>query len=157
MIEADQRITAIAQALLEAGAPGELGHLRAAVFTALRTGRHLITIRHCTCGFPSCTRPAARCDLDHTVPYHDGRITCECNLAPLCRQHHKTKQAQGWRLSQPKPGVLIWTTPHGRSYIVKPDSYPSEHLRKARELLGVAHTAPVTVMMNESSRLLAGL
>jgi hypothetical protein len=89
-----------------------------------RTLRHLITIRHRTCGFPGCSRPAARCDLDHTVPYHQGRMTCECNLAALCRQHHKTKQAQGWHLTQPQPGVLVWTTPHGRTYTVTPDKYP---------------------------------
>jgi hypothetical protein len=81
-----------------------------------RALRHLVAIRHRTCGFPGCSRPAARCDLDHTIPYDQDGITCECNLSPLCRQHHKTKQAQGWRLSQPEPGVLIWTAPHGRTY-----------------------------------------
>jgi hypothetical protein len=39
---------------------------------------------------------------------------------PLCRFHHRCKQAQGWRLTQPQPGLLIWTAPHGRSYTVKP-------------------------------------
>jgi hypothetical protein len=92
-------------------------------YRAGRTLRHLVIIRHRTCGFPGCSRPAVRCDLDHTVPYKPG-ITCECNLSALCRQHHKTKQAQGWHLTQPQPGVLIWTTPHGRSYTVKPGVYP---------------------------------
>ena len=104
---------------------GSCGHpRRVKSYRPGRTLRHLITIRHRTCGFPGCTRPAVRCDLDHTVPYHQGRITCECNLAPLCRQHHKTKQAQGWRLDQPDPGTLVWTAPHGRDYSVKADSYP---------------------------------
>jgi len=89
-----------------------------------RALRHLVSIRHRTCGFPGCGRPAARCDLDHTVAYHAGGVTCECNLAPLCRQHHKTKQAQGWQLTQPQPGLLGWNAPHGRTYIVRPDSYP---------------------------------
>jgi hypothetical protein len=44
VIEADQRITAIAQALHDAGASGDLGHLRAAVFTALLTGRDPATL-----------------------------------------------------------------------------------------------------------------
>ncbi len=39
VIAADARITAIAQALRDAGAPGDLGQLRAAVLTALLTGR----------------------------------------------------------------------------------------------------------------------
>ncbi len=101
------------------------GHARRVKsYRAGRTLRHLINIRHRTCGFPGCCRPAARCDADHTVPYDQGGATCECNMAPLCRQHHKTKQTQGWHLAQPEPGVLVWTTPHGRSYTVKPDSYP---------------------------------
>ena len=44
--------------------------------------RHLITIRQRTCGEPGCLRPAHRCDLDHTIPYHQGGRTCECDLAP---------------------------------------------------------------------------
>ena len=101
------------------------GHPRSTrSYRAGRTLRHLVTVRHRTCGFPGCIRPAARCDLDHTNPYGQSRLTCECNLAALCRQHHKTKQAQGWHLTQPQPGTLIWTTPHGRSYAVASDSYP---------------------------------
>jgi len=97
---------------------------RARSYRPGRTLRHLVTVRHRTCGFPGCSRPAARCDLDHTIPYdHDG-ITCECNLAPLCRQHHKTKQAQGWRLTQPQPGLLVWTAPHGRTYQTTGEPYP---------------------------------
>ena len=52
--------------------------------------------------------------------------TCECNLAPLCRRHHRAKQAQGWRLEQPEPGVMVWTLPHGRSYRVQPPAYPGD-------------------------------
>ena len=29
------------------------------------------------------------------------------NLPPLCRHHHRCRQAQGWQLNQPEPGVLI--------------------------------------------------
>jgi hypothetical protein len=86
--------------------------------------RHLVTVRQRTCSYPGCRRDAARCDLDHTVPYGQGGRSCECNLAPLCRRHHRAKQAQGWRLDQPAPGVLVWTLPHGRSYRVQPGSYP---------------------------------
>jgi len=92
--------------------------------------RHLIDIRHKTCGFPGCCRPAQRCDADHTVPFDKGGATCECNMAPLCRHHHRAKQAAGWHLDQPEPGVLVWTTPHGRTYTVRPDSYPvTAHIR----------------------------
>jgi hypothetical protein len=90
------------------------------------TLRHVIRVRQRTCSFPGCRRPAARCDQDHTVPHGQGGRTCECNLAPLCRRHHRAKQAQGWRLDQPEPGVMVWTLPHGRSYQVEPPAYPGD-------------------------------
>jgi hypothetical protein len=80
--------------------------------------RHLVEIRQPTCGHPGCRCPAARCDVDHTVPYHLGGRTCLCNLAPLCRRHHRVKQARGWALEQVSPGVLTWSTPAGRRYTV---------------------------------------
>jgi len=87
--------------------------------------RALIRARQRRCSFPGCRRPAAGCDLDHTVPYDQGGRTCECNLSPLCRTHHQVKQACGWTLTQPEPGILTWTTPHGRSYTVTPEPYPA--------------------------------
>jgi len=86
--------------------------------------RHLTEIRHATCTYPGCRRPATRCDADHTVAYHRGGRTCLCNLAPLCRKHHRCKQAKGWRLEQPDPGVLVWQTPSGRAYTITPTEYP---------------------------------
>ena len=88
------------------------------------TLRHLLKTRSRRCGFPGCRRPAARCDDDHTIPYHQGGKTCECNLHPWCRRHHQTKQAPGWRLDQPEPGTLIWTMPSGRQVTVTPEPYP---------------------------------
>jgi len=79
--------------------------------------RHLVETRHGTCVFPGCRRPAAQCDKDHTVPYDQGGKTCLCNLAPLCRRHHRTKQAHGWALNQVGPGILAWSTPSGRNYV----------------------------------------
>jgi len=86
--------------------------------------RHLVNIRQRTCTFPGCRRPAERCDLDHTIPYDQGGRTCPCNLSPTCRQHHRTKQAPGWHLHQPRPGTLTWTAPHGRTYTTEPGLYP---------------------------------
>jgi hypothetical protein len=86
--------------------------------------RHLVRIRQRTCTAPGCRRSADPCDLDHTIPYAKGGRTCECNLAPLCRKHHRVKQALDWRLEQPEPGVMVWTLPHGRSYRVEPEPYP---------------------------------
>ncbi len=89
------------------------------------TLRHLIEIRHKTCVFPGCGRPARQCDQDHTIPYDQGGLTCECNLAPLCRLHHEIKQARGWWLEQPAPGLLNWTTPAGWEYTITPAAHPA--------------------------------
>ncbi len=89
------------------------------------TLRHLVKTRSPRCGYPGCRRPATRCDDDHTVPHHKGGRTCECNLHPLCRHHHQTKQAPGWHLTQPQPGVLVWTTPSGRQYTTTAEPYPT--------------------------------
>jgi hypothetical protein len=48
------------------------------------------------------------------------------NVWPLCRRHHRAKQAQGWRLEQPEPGVMVWMLPYGRSYRVQPPAYPGD-------------------------------
>ena len=89
-----------------------------------RVLRHLVGARNTRCTAPGCGRPAARCDLDHTRPWHQGGITCPCDLAPLCRHHHRCKQAGGWWLEQPEPGVLVWRTPAGRTYTTTPTEYP---------------------------------
>jgi len=51
-------------------------------------------------------------------------VRCYENHAPLCRHHHRCKQAEGWWLDQPEPGVLVWRTPAGRSYAITPTEYP---------------------------------
>ncbi len=86
--------------------------------------QHLVRARSARCTAPGCGRPAARCDLDHTTAWDQGGRTCECNLAPLCRHHHRCKQAQGWHLDQPEPGILKWRTPSGRTYTTTPAEYP---------------------------------
>ncbi|MCW2899215.1 MAG: hypothetical protein JWO67_1480, partial [Streptosporangiaceae bacterium] len=83
--------------------------------------RRLIQARNRTCVFPTCGRRATACDLDHTEPYHRGGATCPCNLAPLCRGHHRLKQAPDWTLIQLWPGVLLWIAPTGHWYLVAPD------------------------------------
>ena len=85
--------------------------------------RHLIAARTVCCCAPGCRRPAARCDFDHTIAYHAGGRSCECNVRPLCRRHHRCKQAPGWALQQPDPGTMIWTTPAGRTYTTGPTTY----------------------------------
>ncbi|HTY71042.1 MAG TPA: DUF222 domain-containing protein [Actinomycetes bacterium] len=66
-----------------------------------------------TCRYPGCVRSASDCDLDHTIPWPDGP-TCACNLAALCRHHHRLKTHEpGWRLTNHGDGRLTWQTPYG--------------------------------------------
>ena len=91
-------------------------------YTPSRGLKHLIRARTATCTAPACNAQAIYCDLDHTVAYPDG-ATCQCNLAPKCRRHHRCKQATGWKVEQPEPGVLRWTVPSGRTYATTPTVY----------------------------------
>jgi hypothetical protein len=103
---------------------GTCGHEHAETgYRPSRKLRHLVRARNARCTAPGCGRVAARCDLDHTIAFDQGGITCECDLAPLCRHHHRCKQAQGWQLEQREPGVLIWRTPAGRTYTTGPTQY----------------------------------
>src|SRR4029450_4048078 len=61
-----------------------------------------VQLTHPTCVFPWCTRPARAlrpdehdADCDHRVPYALVKRSCSCNLAPLCRRHHRVKTHGG--------------------------------------------------------------
>ncbi|HEY7483293.1 MAG TPA: DUF222 domain-containing protein, partial [Streptosporangiaceae bacterium] len=83
--------------------------------------QRLIQHRHTTCVYPTCNRRSIHCDIDHTQPYDNGGHTCKCNLAPLCRAHHRIiKQHPDWKLIQLWPGLLVWVTPTGIWHIVTP-------------------------------------
>lgn len=84
--------------------------------------RRLIERAHPVCAFPTCDRPAPRCDVDHTIPWHQGGPTCPCNMSNLCRRHHRLKQHPQWHLFQPWPGLLIWVTPAGKWHTVIPEN-----------------------------------
>jgi hypothetical protein len=91
-------------------------------YTPSRKLGHLVRARTARCTAPGCGAQAVHCDLDHTIAYPDG-ITCQCDLAPACRRHHRCKQAPGWLLTQPEPGIMRWTTPAGRSHTTRPTIY----------------------------------
>jgi hypothetical protein len=90
--------------------------------------------RHCRA--PGCRRAARGCDIDHTrdwVHSHDSR---RCNLACLCRRHHRYKHEAGAELIQLASGALAWRTPIGMHYTTHPDRYP--HQLEPAELLTAA-------------------
>jgi len=75
--------------------------------------RDFVNARDRHCRFPGCIVTAVRCDTDHTQAWEPGGATCPCNMAPLCRRHHRLKQAQGWHLDiDHDTNNATWTTPH---------------------------------------------
>jgi Domain of unknown function (DUF222) len=91
-------------------------------YTPSRKLRDLLRARTTTCDAPGCNAQAVHCDQDHTTPYPYGP-TCECNLGPKCRRHHRAKQAPGWRVQRPEPGIARWTLPNGRTHLSHPTTY----------------------------------
>ncbi|BBY14779.1 HNH endonuclease signature motif containing protein [Mycolicibacterium litorale] len=81
-----------------------------------------VRCRDMTCRFPGCDRPAARTDLDHTIPFGSGGPTQASNLKCLCRLHHLLKTFGGWRDQQLRDGTVIWTSPAGPTYVTTPGS-----------------------------------
>jgi len=65
------------------------------------------------CAFPWCERPARRCDIDHVVAHGAGGSTCSCNLAPLCRRHHRAKTHTAWTYEKTDAAIYLWRSPHG--------------------------------------------
>jgi hypothetical protein len=91
-------------------------------YTPSRKLKHLVRARTARCPALGCGAQSYFCDQDHTVPYPAGPAD-ECNLSPPCRRHHRCKQAPGWKLEQPEPGLMKWRTPSGRVYTTRPTVY----------------------------------
>jgi len=79
----------------------------------------LVRERDGTCRFPGCRVAAARCDLDHAVPFPQGPTDAR-NLHALCRRHHGFKHHAGWSVDLAWDGTLTWTSPTGRQYVTVP-------------------------------------
>jgi hypothetical protein len=83
-----------------------------------------VALRDVSCAFPWCTRPARKlrpdehaADCDHLVPHAEGGPTCSCQIAPLCRRHHRLKTHGGWTYRILEPGSYVWTSPHRYQYL----------------------------------------
>lgn len=84
-----------------------------------------VRARDLTCRFPCCDKPAAVCDIDHTVPFQLGGPTHASNLKLLCRAHHLLKTfytgPTGWADRQLPDGTVVWTAPTGHAYTTTPE------------------------------------
>ena len=78
--------------------------------------------RDLTCRWPGCDKPAANCDVDHTVPWPAG-ATHASDLKHYCRIHHLIKTfyaSLGWRDEQRPDGTIVLTAPTGHIYTTEP-------------------------------------
>lgn len=82
--------------------------------------RRQIAARYPTCIHPTCRRPIAQCDVDHTRDWIEGGLTTLCNLAPLCRYHHRNKHTTRWRYRRLADGTIEWTSQFGLTYLTHP-------------------------------------
>jgi len=73
------------------------------------------------CLAPGCGVPAARCEIDHQLPWEHGGVTAAWNLAPFCTGHHHVTHDGHWLVEQLEGGVIEWTSPMGRVYLVEPE------------------------------------
>ncbi|GAA4695216.1 HNH endonuclease signature motif containing protein [Nocardioides nanhaiensis] len=69
------------------------------------------------CVYPHCNRPADRCDCDHMQPFEQGGATCTCNLAPLCRRHHRFKTHGAVTYRRLGPGAYEWEFQTGMTIV----------------------------------------
>jgi len=135
--------TDIGRALLDT----RTGTLVESVTDAYRPPRSVtdfVTTRDGTCRMWGCTRPAARCDIDHARPWPNGP-TSPTNLGGLCRRHHRLKQRRRWTYHLDPDGTATWTSPSGTKRVTQPDHAalpPPTPPRSAggtqREVAGVA-------------------
>jgi hypothetical protein len=105
----------------ETGAVLSIGRYRYRVPEDLKTW---LRVRDGTCRFPSCSRAAAACDIDHTTDWARGGSTDHNNLAHLCPGHHTLKHASDWKVEQDAggTGILNWTSPAGYQYTTTPET-----------------------------------
>ncbi|MBY4215101.1 DUF222 domain-containing protein [Rhodococcus fascians] len=90
---------------------------------ALTTAAVRLRDRHCR--FPGCHRPAARCQLDHVIPFDHanplgGGWTTVNNLQCLCEYHHSVKTAGYWTAVMLPGGAILWTSASKTTRITLP-------------------------------------
>jgi Domain of unknown function (DUF222) len=96
------------------------GHMRRVVYTTPEasvsqkgrffTGglRQLLNVIDPSCTWTGCDIPAHYCQADHTIPWHETRVS---NGKPLCQKHNRLKEH----------GYRTWRDPNGQWHIQRPN------------------------------------
>jgi hypothetical protein len=69
-----------------------------------------------TCIHPGCRMPSVDCDIDHRIPWIEARVTCTCDLGPMCRDHHVIRHRFGWQYRPAAGGDFVFASPFGHQY-----------------------------------------
>ena len=104
----------------------ETGHLLDSTPTTYRPSaalRQYLVDRSRVCDGLGCNRPAARCDIDHTIRWTDGGTTTRDNTGPACGRDHPLRHEGGWKLAREPDGTTTWTSPTGHTYRKPPWDY----------------------------------
>ncbi|MGL3151670.1 DUF222 domain-containing protein [Microbacterium sp. A82] len=90
-------------------------------YTPTANMKRYLRARDQHCRFPGCRAPVHRCQIDHNHDHAQGGATELCNLAHFCTSHHPLKhpdvdKRDRWSAKQLENGVILWTSPLGRTY-----------------------------------------
>lgn len=116
-----------------------------------RADRDFTRARDRTCRHPGCSRPAPRCDIDHTMEHRLGGPTCPCNLVSLCRRHHRARHAGGWWWSHQESGTLTARVLSAARTSPGRNLHPARDPRQAALLLCHARPSPSLSAMADPS------
>ena len=97
--------------------------------------------------FPFANATSETMQIDHTVPYDEGRDPRGSppgqsrigNYGPMTAFHHRVKTHGGWQVQQPFPGIYVWRDPHGGTYLV--DHTGTRRLKRPRVVLDIVDYA----------------
>lgn len=117
-IAADE--TATWRRLLTDPGSGQLVEFGRTTYRPPKDHADYVIARDRRCVFPGCRRAARHCDIDHADPWCTGGHTCEHNLHPLCKRHHRAKHDAGWRVRRLDDGSFRWIAPTGHVHTVPP-------------------------------------
>jgi hypothetical protein len=139
----DHHATTMAEGILgPAARKAVIGFVDRTGYRPTAAQRAFINARDQTCRAPGCSRPAHRCDIDHTCDWvccQDGSIW---NMCLLCRRHHMAKHLAGFTVRRGPHGT-DWTTPRGHRYtVIHPDTAMPTNLERRFVATITGHTTP---------------
>lgn len=108
--------------LVVSGDTGELLHLSEKTWRPSAKLARFVNTRYVTSVGPHSETPAARCHIDHSVPWPAGPTSAD-NLAPMDVGWHLGKTHGGLVARQLPDGTIEWTTPLGQTFRARPYDY----------------------------------